>query len=96
MSVLRINAGGAGFTDAVTGLAWGADQYFVGGATRSAPGPVAPVDSLQPMYSTNRLFFVSSTALTTAYALPVPAGTYTVRLYFANFFSGSTLKQRVP
>jgi len=96
VSLLRVNCGGASFTDADTGLVWSADAYFNNKGTSSGDATLAVINggSLGKMYQSNR--WVAATSLTVLYNLPCPPGIYTIRLYFANQYSGtSAIGQRV-
>jgi len=77
----RINAGG----DEVIfdGLTWAADSFFNGGKVTDLPSDIT--NSNNPIYEVER----SSTADETTgftYAFPVDAGSYTVRLHFAEIW----------
>jgi len=84
--IYRINSGGGLLT--TSGITWSADQNFVGGKTNNLPNNIAGTTD-DALYTTER----SSTANTAgfSYALPVAAGTYTVKLYFSElwFVGGS-------
>lgn len=79
LSPIRIAAQGSDFVD-TDGTHWNQDSYFIGGRTlvysNPEPGPKVP-----PLYTAERFGNFS-------YAIPVPAGSYTVRLHFLeSFFS---------
>ncbi len=84
--IYRINSGGGLLT--TSGITWSADQNFVGGKTNNLPNNITGTTD-DALYTTER----SSTANTAgfSYALPVAAGTYTVKLYFSElwFVGGS-------
>ena len=75
---ILINCGGSEFTDA-NNKTWVADQYFDGGSTY-ADGS-APVEGTQDdiLYETERVG-------TFTYSIPVPVGSYSVSLHFAELF----------
>ena len=62
------------------GTHWGGDQYFVYGNTLNFSSPESDA-KLPLLYSVERFGNFS-------YAIPVPAGTYTVRLHFMETFWG--------
>jgi hypothetical protein len=68
---VRINAGGSAVTD-VNGNAWVADKAFVGGSVGSTKKTVADTDN-QGVFRDERYGM-------SAYQIPVPNGTYEVRL----------------
>ena len=81
-ATLRINAGGADFTDG-NGRLWEADQHFVNGQTYSNNVPIANTDH-DPLYVTERW------APNLAYAIPAaPSACYTVNLHFAEVYFGA-------
>jgi hypothetical protein len=69
--VLRINSGGPALTDAA-GRSWSADQYATGGTARLGSGPVQ--SATPDVDVTERVGDVT-------YGLPVPAGSYVLRLH---------------
>jgi parallel beta-helix repeat protein len=72
---VRINAGGAAFTD-TAGKAWLADRDFIGGTAATSTAPVAYTADQTP-YKTQRYGM-------SGYKIPVPsAGTYKLTLRFA-------------
>jgi hypothetical protein len=74
---IRINAGGASFVDSL-GQTWAADKNFSGGSTYTTGTAIAgTVDDA--LYQSERWG-------TYAYNLPVPNGTYTVTLKFAEIW----------
>jgi uncharacterized protein YaiE (UPF0345 family) len=75
-TLFRINAGGPAFT--AGGVTWSADQYFSGGETYATTNPIAG--------TTNDSLYQSERWGTPSYAIPVPTGTYTLRLHFAEIF----------
>jgi hypothetical protein len=84
---IRINAGGPAVT--TNGVAWLADSYSTGGKTYSNPAVTAIAGTTDDaIYMTER----SSVANlgTFSYGIPVPNGTYTVKLHFAEIYWGAT------
>ncbi|MGO4692097.1 PA14 domain-containing protein [Glaciibacter sp. 2TAF33] len=84
---IRINAGGPAVT--TNGVAWLADTYSTGGKTYSNPAVTQIAGTTDDViYLTER----SSVANlgTFGYAIPVPNGTYTVKLHFAEIYWGAT------
>jgi hypothetical protein len=84
-SPIRVNAGGASFTDSATGNIWSADTGFNAGnifTTGSAITDTAH-PSQAPLYQTHRFGNFQ-------YQFPVPSGTYTVNLKFAEDYWTST------
>src|SRR5690606_8904977 len=84
---IRINAGGGAVT--TNGTSWLADTYFVGGKTysNSAVTQIAGTTD-DAIYLTERS---AMTDLGTfGYDVPVPNGTYTVKLHFAELYWGAT------
>jgi len=78
-SVYRINAGGPSYTGA-GGVQWQSDAYFNTGTTVSKVTPIANTTD-DVLYESQRTNTSSSPELT--YSLAVPAGTYQVKLHFA-------------
>jgi Malectin domain len=74
---VRINAGGAQYTDS-KGQTWGADQFFSGGFTYTTALPISGTTS-QPLFQTER-------SGTFSYKIPVPPGRFRVTLYFAEIY----------
>src|SRR5580704_5651727 len=81
---LRINAGGVAYTDAA-GKMWTADAAFSGGSTYSTTATIAGT-SLGPLYKSERHGNFS-------YNIPVPNGSYTVTLLFAEIYWTSAGKR---
>ena len=81
---LRINAGGAAYTEP-TGKMWTADAAFSGGSTYSTTATIAGT-SLGPLYKSERYGNFS-------YNIPVPNGSYTVTLLFAEIYWTSAGKR---
>jgi uncharacterized protein YaiE (UPF0345 family) len=75
-TLFRINSGGPAYS--FGGVAWSADQYFSGGSSYSATTAIAGTTNDQ-LYQSERWGVFS-------YAIPVPNGTYTLRLHFAEIF----------
>lgn len=75
----RIDAGSSVDVTDVNGHVWKADgTYLTGpGATATTASPVAGDEGLTPIYQTQRTG-------TFSYAVPLPAGTYLVRLRFVD------------
>jgi hypothetical protein len=84
---IRINAGGAAFTD-TTGVAWSADSGFNGGGTYSAATAIAGTTA-QALYQSERW-----SAAPLQYQFAVTNGAYTVKLKFAEIYF-TTAGQRV-
>lgn len=85
---LNINCGGASYTNH-TGSYFMADDYFVGGSKAQTNNAIAAtVDDV--LFQSNRY------AKNLQYAVPVPNGTYTVKLHFAETWAGGfTVGKRV-
>lgn len=83
-ATVRINVGGGEYSNPGNLLVqkWSADQYFTGGQTnnQAAGHAIAGTDD-DPLYQDERYGAMS-------YNIPVPNGKYTVRLHFAEIFSG--------
>jgi hypothetical protein len=79
-TLIRINAGGG---QIIFGSeTWAADQYSSGGSTYSSSNAISS--------TTNDALYQSERWGTHSYGVPVPNGTYTVRLHFAEIFFSST------
>ncbi len=76
-SPIRVNTGGAAYTDTL-GLIWSADTGFTGGNTASTTAVIANTTD-QTLYQSER--YGAST-----YTFAAPAGAYSVTLKFAEFF----------
>jgi hypothetical protein len=78
---VRINAGGGPYVDDAGNL-WQADQYYTGGSqnNQGAGHPITGTDAA-PLFQDERWGNF-------AYHLPIANGTYQVRLYFAEIYSG--------
>jgi hypothetical protein len=76
---IRINSGGSQITQ--SGKIFSADQYFTGGKTFTNINA-----QVSPLYQTER----SSLQQTFSYDIPVPNGSYTVILHFAEIYWGAT------
>jgi hypothetical protein len=70
---IRLNAGGPAYTG--SGVSWLADAYFIGGTTTSTTNSIAGTTD-PALYQTQRVG-------SWRYNVPVPNGTYDVKLYFA-------------
>lgn len=82
---IRINCGGAAYTDAKAQV-WQADKGYNSGYPSSIAATVAgTVD--QALYQTGR--YTSNLTTPLVYSFPVAAGSYHVNLYFAETFSGT-------
>ncbi|MDX1991647.1 MAG: malectin domain-containing carbohydrate-binding protein [bacterium] len=81
----RINAGGPAVTS--SGVAWSADQAFTGnGKANTFISPIAGTED-DALYQDERSSTANSAGF--AYQLPLPNGTYSVRLHFAElWFTG--------
>ena len=78
---LRINTGGGPYVDAA-GNVWQADQYYTGGSENDqAAGHTIAGTGDAPLFQDERWGNFS-------YQLPLPNGTYEVRLYFGEIYSG--------
>lgn len=81
--VIRVNVGGAAFTDPA-GRAWAADAYFTQGiVSDNCPRSIAQTDNAN-LYCSYRWFNAVPPYL---YEIPVPNGSYTVRLHFAELYA---------
>ncbi len=81
----RINAGGGSYTDSL-GQVWSADQGFNTGSTSSTTAAIAGTVE-DTLFRTER--WDGSTLPELQYSLAVPNGTYRVKLYFAEIYSGA-------
>jgi glucose/arabinose dehydrogenase len=79
-SDVLINCGGASYTDS-TGLSWSADQYFVGGKTKTYSSSQAVSGTADPA-----LFQSERYGKTLTYQIPVVNGNYEVTIDFAEMF----------
>ncbi|MFU8945160.1 malectin domain-containing carbohydrate-binding protein [Mycetocola zhadangensis] len=84
---IRINAGGGAVT--TNGTSWLADTYFVGGKTYTNPAVTQIAGTTD-----DAIYLSERSALTDlgtfGYDVPVPNGTYTVKLHFAELYWGAT------
>ena len=78
---IRINSGGQGIT--VSGLAFGADAYYSGGAAYTNNN-ATEIDG-----TANDAIYGSERYKMTGYNVPVPPGTYLLRLHFAEIYFGA-------
>ncbi|WP_354500164.1 malectin domain-containing carbohydrate-binding protein [Mycetocola sp. 2940] len=83
---IRINAGGGAVT--TNGTSWLADTYFVGGKTYTNPAVT------QIAGTTDDAIYLNERSATTdlgtfGYDIPVPDGTYTVKLHFTELYWGA-------
>lgn len=82
LNPIRISTRQSGFTDSES-VHWSGDKFFIDGRTWSQPRP-AGAPRIPALYETERHGNFS-------YAIPVPPGSYTVRLHFLeSFFSPLT------
>jgi hypothetical protein len=77
---IRINVGGPAYT-AASGTTWQADQFFTGGATSSTSHAITGTND-PAIYQNERWGDFT-------YAIPVPNGTYDVRMHFAEAYFGT-------
>jgi hypothetical protein len=75
LPTVRINVGGAAYTDAA-GQAWQADRHFTGGSASNTAYEVAGTTD-DPIYFARRWGAFT-------YNVPVPNGRYTLNLHFAD------------
>jgi YVTN family beta-propeller protein len=83
-TVIRVNSGGPQYTD-TAGQVWSADTGFNTGSTVNVPNAIAGTSD-PALYRTER--WDPGTAPELAYAFTVPNGSYTVKLHFAETWSG--------
>jgi fibronectin type 3 domain-containing protein len=83
-TVIRVNSGGPQYTDSANQV-WAADTGFNTGSTVSVTNAIAGTSD-PALYRTER--WDPGTAPELAYAFTVPNGTYTVKLHFAETWSG--------
>jgi hypothetical protein len=82
MKPIRLSAHSSGFIDS-DGTHWSADSYYINGRTMIYPNPEAG-PKVPALYTDERFGNFS-------YAIPVPPGSYTVKLHFLeSFFSPAT------
>lgn len=87
-AAVRINAGGPAYTDEA-GNRWSADTGYNTGRTYAASSSVAIAGTkADPLYRTER-YDPSASAPNLRYSVPVPNGTYRLRLHFAENHSPS-------
>lgn len=80
-----INCGGNSYTDP-DGITWEADKYFNTGETGSTPAAISATNK-QTLYKSERYDLASGSNL--QYNIPVTNGQYTLRLHFAETYSGT-------
>ena len=80
---IRISAQRQGFVDS-DGIQWGPDNYFIHGRTTTYLNPETGPFRVPPLYAAERFGNFS-------YAIPVPPGSYTVKLHFAETFFGPSI-----
>jgi fibronectin type 3 domain-containing protein/PKD repeat protein/3-deoxy-D-manno-octulosonate 8-phosphate phosphatase KdsC-like HAD superfamily phosphatase len=83
-TVIRVNAGGPQYTDTAQQV-WSADFGYNTGSTVNVPNAIAGTSD-PALYRTER--WDPPTGAELAYAFTVPNGTYTVKLHFAETWSG--------
>jgi ferric-dicitrate binding protein FerR (iron transport regulator) len=83
-AVYRINAGGGRYVDP-RGNVWSADQHYSGGQSGEFLEEIDGTD-MDPLYQSERVVFPGRPL---TYNLPVPDGTYVVRLHFAEIWAGT-------
>ena len=81
---IRINAGGPAYSDSV-GQAWSADTGYTGGATYSVSAPIAGTSDVS-LYRSQRYGAMQ-------YRFSVPAGSYNLKLKFAELYFRSPGKR---
>lgn len=85
IAVVRVNAGGGAFVDS-NGNSWAADSGFNTGSTFATASAIDDTVDDQ-LYQTERWDAGSAPEL--LYTFPVPNGIYTVKLHFAEIYSGA-------
>jgi serine/threonine protein kinase/Tfp pilus assembly protein PilF len=86
---IRINCGGEDYT-AKDGALWGRDRFFAGGEARDSLREFFAISEVEGteddrLYHTERRFTPGRSA---AYRIPLPAGTYRIKLYFLEWNQG--------
>jgi Malectin domain/IPT/TIG domain len=90
---IRINVGGASWTDPATGLVWDEDKFYDGGSPYSIPAVEIIAPGREELFASSRSFFGGFNSIGT-YTIPVQQGLYTVNLLFAEpYWAG--IKDRV-
>lgn len=84
-TAIRVNCGGAAYTDAKAQV-WKADSGYSSGYISSIAANVAGTAD-QPLYQNGR--YTESLSKPMIYSFPVAAGSYHVNLYFAETYSGA-------
>ncbi len=87
-AVYRINVGGDAYVDSLDNTWAKDDQYFNTGNTFAVSSPIANTND-DTLYQTER--WDLDTAPELIYSLPVPNGSYEVRLHFAEIFSNAAV-----
>jgi hypothetical protein len=82
---LRIRSGGGEYQEP-GGRLWGKDRFALGGKTSSAWGGDILDTDADPLYRTERYFPLEEAGERSAYAIPLPPGTYRVHLHFAEVY----------
>lgn len=83
LSDILVNAGGSDYTD-VAGNLWSADVGYVNGKTFSTTDAISGTLD-DPLYQSERY----NTSGNLHYAFEVPDGSYSIKLYFAEIYSGT-------
>jgi chitodextrinase len=84
-NTIRVNAGGPAYVDSL-GQTWAADTGYSGGTATTASATVTGTSD-PTLFKTER--YTSSVSTPMTYTFSVPNGDYTVRLYFAETYSGT-------
>jgi hypothetical protein len=87
MAFYRLNAGGSAYTDP-NGNLWERDGTYVNTGSSSVTSADIAGTELVPIFQSER--WDNPTGEEMHYTLPLPAGDYTVRLYFAEIYSGAS------
>ncbi len=92
-NALRIDCGSAVDTvDSNTGAVWSNDTYFAGCAADPLVVTIGNGGGLSIMLSTNRFCTYGNLNVGPMYAIPLPADSYAVRMFFANTYA----RKRAP
>ena len=84
-AVIRVNAGGAAYTDP-SGQRWLADTGYVGGVSATNSSSIADT-TLDPLYRSER--YTASTSTPLVYRFAVTNGDYVVKLHFAETWASA-------
>jgi glucose/arabinose dehydrogenase/N-acetylneuraminic acid mutarotase len=83
--IVRINAGGGAYADTFNNF-WEADSYFTN-ANPTLPLTATMSEEAQPIWNTtDDQLYINEHATAFRYDIPLPNGSYTVRLHFAELF----------